>query len=64
MPGPVVCEVMVSPDQVTAPRVSSKQLEDGTMVSLPMEDLWPFLDREEFSSNMAANWPTPSNMKK
>jgi len=50
--GPVVCEVMVSPDQVTAPRVSSKQLEDGSMVSLPMEDLWPFLDREEFRSNI------------
>ncbi len=64
MQGPVVCEVMVSPDQVTAPRVSSKQREDGSMVSLPMEDLWPFLDRKEFSSNMIANRPTPSNMKK
>ena len=52
MPGPVVCEVMVSPDQVTAPRVASKQCEDGSMVSLPMEDLWPFLDREELKANM------------
>jgi len=52
MQGPVVCEVMVSPEQVTAPRVASKQLEDGAMVSLPMEDLWPSLDREEFKANM------------
>jgi acetolactate synthase I/II/III large subunit len=52
MEGPVVCEVMVSPDQVTAPRVASKQLEDGSMISLPMEDLWPFLDREELKKNM------------
>ena len=52
MQGPVVCEVMVSPDQVTAPRVSSKQREDGSMISLPMEDLWPFLDREELRANM------------
>jgi len=52
MQGPVVCEVMVSPEQVTAPRVASKQLEDGAMVSMPMEDLWPFLDREEFKANM------------
>jgi acetolactate synthase I/II/III large subunit len=52
MQGPVVCEVMVSPDQVTVPRVSSKQREDGSMVSLPMEDLWPFLDREELRANM------------
>ena len=50
--GPVVCEVMVSPDQVTAPRVASKQREDGSMISLPMEDLYPFLDREEFNANM------------
>lgn len=49
--GPVVCEVMVSPDQVTAPRVSSIQREDGSMESLPMEDLWPFLDRKEFKAN-------------
>lgn len=50
--GPVVCEVIVSSDQTTAPRVSSRQRQDGSMVSLPMEDLWPFLDREEFQSNM------------
>lgn len=50
--GPVICEVMVSPDQVTQPRVSSKKLPDGKMVSSPMEDLWPFLDREEFEENM------------
>lgn len=50
--GPVVCEVIVSPDQVTAPRVSSKQRPDGSMESLPMEDLWPFLERGEFDANM------------
>jgi acetolactate synthase-1/2/3 large subunit len=52
MEGPVVCVVMVSPDQVTAPRVSSRQRKDGSMESLPMEDLWPFLNREEFELNM------------
>jgi acetolactate synthase-1/2/3 large subunit len=51
--GPVVCEVMVSPDQVTAPRVSSRQRKNGSMESLPMEDLLPFLDREEFQSSMS-----------
>jgi len=50
--GPVLCEVMVAPDQITQPRVSSKKLEDGKMMSMPMEDLWPFLDREEFEENM------------
>jgi acetolactate synthase-1/2/3 large subunit len=57
MKGPVVCEVMVSPDQITAPRVSSKQRQDGSMVSMPMEDLWPFLDRNEFEANMLTGSP-------
>jgi acetolactate synthase-1/2/3 large subunit len=50
--GPVVCEVMISPEQITAPKLSSMQKADGSMVSKPLEDLWPFLDREEFKSNM------------
>ncbi|MDA8078183.1 MAG: thiamine pyrophosphate-binding protein [Nitrospiraceae bacterium] len=50
--GPSVCEVMVSPDQMTAPRVSTRSMPDGSMVSAPMEDLWPLLDREELNSNM------------
>lgn len=50
--GPAVCELMISPDQVTAPKVASAQRQDGSMVSKPLEDLWPFLDREEFRANM------------
>ena len=50
--GPYICEVMVSPDQVASPRISSKQKDDGSMVSSPLEDLWPFLDRSEFLANM------------
>jgi acetolactate synthase I/II/III large subunit len=50
--GPVVCEVMISPEQMTAPKVSSMQRADGSMVSRPLEDLAPFLDREEFRANM------------
>lgn len=51
-PGPVVCEVVVAPDQSIGPRVSSVLRADGTMVSRPLEDLWPFLDREELRGNM------------
>ncbi len=50
--GPSVTEVMVSPDQMTMPKLSSMQRPDGSMVSKPLEDLWPFLDRSEFLSNM------------
>lgn len=52
-PGPVVCEVVVRPDQPIGPRVSSRILSDGSMVSTPLEDLFPFLDRDELRSNMS-----------
>ncbi|MBX9577424.1 MAG: thiamine pyrophosphate-binding protein [Chthoniobacterales bacterium] len=51
-PGPVICEVMVLPEEERVPRLSSMQRPDGSMVSKPLEDLWPFLDRQEFLSNM------------
>lgn len=50
--GPVICEIMASPDQVIGPRVTSVIRQDGSMRSKPLEDLWPFLAREEFLSNM------------
>jgi acetolactate synthase-1/2/3 large subunit len=52
MEGPVVCDVRVIPDEARAPRVTSVQTLDGSMVSKPLEDMWPFLDRDEFLSNM------------
>jgi acetolactate synthase-1/2/3 large subunit len=51
-PGPIVCEVLAPDDEERAPRLSSMQRADGSMVSKPLEDLWPFLDRDEFRSNM------------
>ena len=51
-PGPIVCEVMTPVDEPRAPSLSSMRRPDGSMVSKPLEDLWPFLDREEFLSNM------------
>jgi acetolactate synthase-1/2/3 large subunit len=50
--GPIVCEVMVQPDQAIGPRVSSRIRPDGSMVSTPLEDLFPFLDRQELRANM------------
>lgn len=51
-PGPVICEVFVSTTQKFEPKCSSRRLEDGTMVSSPLEDLAPFLSREELKENM------------
>lgn len=50
--GPFITEVMVDPEEVTGPKVKSFIGGDGKMVSKPLEDLAPFLDREEFLQNM------------
>lgn len=49
---PVVCEVMCDPDQEIIPSVISMRLEDGTMKSLPLEDMYPLLPWEEFEAEM------------
>ena len=51
-PGPVVCDVMTEPWLETAPKTASAVRPDGSIVSKPLEDLWPFLDRGEFEKNM------------
>lgn len=51
-PGPYICEILMPPEQALIPRVSSLKLPDGRIVSKPMEDLYPFLEREEFRANM------------
>lgn len=51
-PGPVLCNVQVDPKAKILVRVKSVMNQDGKMTSMPMEDLAPFLDREEFKSHM------------
>ncbi len=50
--GPVICDVIVPRDQPIIPTVSSRVNADGTMSSRPLEDMYPFLDRDEYSSNL------------
>ena len=50
--GPVLCEVVLEPKYKFQPRVSSKKLTDGRIISKPLEDMFPFLSRDEFRSNM------------
>ena len=52
MDGAAVCEVFVTRYQKTEPKTSSKKLPDGKMVSAPLEDMYPFLSREELEENM------------
>lgn len=50
--GPVFCEIFTDTQQVWEPKSSTKRLPDGTLVSPPLEDLAPFLPREELKAQM------------
>ena len=50
--GPVICEIFVDMEQKFEPKAEAKMLPDGTMVSVPLEDLAPFLPEEELAANM------------
>ena len=47
-----LCEVMCSTKQIFEPKSATKKLPDGRLVSPPLEDLAPFLSRQELAENM------------
>lgn len=49
--GPFICEIVVTSNQVFAPKVQAEKTPKG-IVSKPLEDMYPFLDRDEFNKNM------------
>lgn len=51
-PSPCLCQVFVTKKQNTEPKLASRQLPDGTMVSASLEDMYPFLSKEEMDENM------------
>lgn len=50
--GPVLTEVMIDPMQAFLPKVTSKRLEDGTMISSSLENMAPFLPEKELEEVM------------
>jgi len=57
--GPQLCEVMLDLRQQFSPKLSSRKLPDGKMVSSPLEDLAPFLDRAELKENVLIDEAAP-----
>ena len=51
-PGPMLCDIMIDLEQSFEPKLSSRALSDGRMVSAPLEDMFPFLSREELQENL------------
>ena len=52
---PVICEVFCKKWDMIIPTLSSRKNDDGTITSKPLEDMFPFLNREEFYDNMLIN---------
>ncbi|MCR4324854.1 MAG: thiamine pyrophosphate-binding protein [Candidatus Curtissbacteria bacterium] len=52
---PVLCEVMSPHWQLIIPRVASERRPDGSFVSRPYEDLFPFLEKDELLQNMSSS---------
>lgn len=50
--GPAILEVICQTEQEIIPTAATKTLDDGSMVSTPLEDMYPFLDEKEFLENM------------
>lgn len=50
-PGAVMTEVILNLEQAFEPKLSSQRLEDGTMITATLEDMAPFLSREELAKN-------------
>lgn len=47
-----LAEIILDPEQLFEPKLSARQLPDGKIVSPLLEDMWPFLPREELEQNM------------
>ena len=50
--GPFICELMLRPDEVLWPKVAAMPRADGSMISMPLEDMSPFLSLEDLRENM------------
>lgn len=50
--GPYLCDVVLDETRGFEPRMSSRKLDDGSIVTPPLEDMFPFLDRAELAANM------------
>ena len=52
-PGGSVCEIVLDESQSFSPKLASRVLEDGTMVSPSLEDMSPFLPADELAKVMS-----------
>jgi acetolactate synthase I/II/III large subunit len=51
-PGPIICDINAVRELILSPKLMAKKLPNGQFISPPLEDMGPFLPREEFEKNM------------
>jgi acetolactate synthase-1/2/3 large subunit len=51
-PGPIICDIHALPDLQLTPKLMTKKRADGSFFSPPLEDMWPFISKEEMKENM------------
>ena len=51
-PGPIICDINALKDMSLTPKLLTKKRPDGSFYSPPLEDMWPFLSKEELRGNM------------
>jgi acetolactate synthase-1/2/3 large subunit len=51
--GHIICEVICDKEQFFEPKLTSRQLEDGSFASPDLSDMYPFLSREEYEERMS-----------
>jgi len=47
-----IFEIIIDPNQGFSPKLTSRKLDDGTMVSPSLHDMSPFLDKDELAKNI------------
>lgn len=51
-PGPLLCEVKLNPSMEFIPKAAARKLSDGSLVSGPLEEMYPFLSEKELKESM------------
>lgn len=51
-PGPIICDINALKDFSLTPKLLTKKRTDGSFYSPPLEDMWPFLSKEQLREDM------------
>ncbi len=56
-PGPLLADVLLDTEQEFEPRIRSRKLPDGSIVSPALDDMYPFLDADQLAANRTGGDP-------